>query len=254
MTKRKRTLLGLLAAVLALGAFPLAAVAQTEESPLPRGAVELTDEERATRLGHAKDRVMDEIDRRLNALERYDSRVEDAKHIQEEHAAKLQAEFAAAQATLTAGIEAINAAETVEELREIARPVFENTLVFALLRPKTQAVIASDALAAIDSGPREFGANLQEKLDRLAATGVDISEAQADLDSALTLVADAATAGAPVAALVIDLQPGDEIEGPLGEAKAVLIETRTQLREAKALAKGVVEFIRSHRPAPPAEG
>ncbi len=243
----RRTLTGLLAATLLVAAFPLAASAQTEGSA-QRAEVALTEEDRAERLERVKQHVIAQIERRLDTLERLTGKVASAKHITDDHAATLQAEYAAAQGVLRAGIEAVNSVTTLEELREVAPPIFESTLVYALLGPKTHLVIASDAVTAITARYADIGAKLQDALDRLAENGVDTTAAQADLDRATSLVADAAASGSPVAEAVIGLQPGDEIAGPLADGKAALEGTRGQLGEAKDLAKGVAEFIRSNLP------
>ena len=173
---------GLLAVALLVTAVPAAAVAQTETERPPRPAVELTDEQRTDRLEAAKRRITAQIERRLTALDRLAGKIDRADHISDSHAATLLADIDAARRVLQAGIDAVAAAETVAELREIAPPIFETTLVFALLGPKTHAVAASDGVATATRRFTEIGTNLQEALDRLDAAGVDTAQAQADLD------------------------------------------------------------------------
>ncbi len=241
----KRLLIGLLAATLLVVAFPLAASAQTDGSA-ERTGIGVAEEDRAEHLERAKQHVIKQIERRLDALDRLTAKTDSSRHITADHAAVLQAEYAAAQASLRAGIDAVSATTTVEELREVAPPIFEGTLVFALLGPKTHLVIASDAVIAASARFDEIGAELQDALNRLAETGVDTTAAQTDLDRALELVASAAASGGPVAESVIGLQPGDEIADPLADGKAAIKEARSELGEAKNLAKAVAEFIRSN--------
>ncbi len=252
MTKTlKRTMYGLLAVAVLVTALPVAALAQTETDRPPRQDVELTDEERSDRLEALKERIAAQIERRLDALDRLSGRIADANHLSESHAASLLTDIGSAAVVLRAGIGAVATAETLEELRDIVPPIFETTLVFALLGPKTHAVIASDAIAAAPTRFEEFGAKLQTALEALAATGVDTTEAQADLDEMARLVADAAAAAGPIADAVVGLQPSDwpdPAQTALREAKATLEEARAELRQARDLGKSVIEFIRSNRP------
>jgi hypothetical protein len=160
----------------------------------------------------------------------------------------LLADYSSTGATLTAGLDAVAAAETMEELREVVPSIFGETLVFALIGPKTHAVVASDSIVGISDRHAGIAERLQDGLDRLAADGIDVGAAQTDLDAAINIVAEAVTAGSVVADQVIGLQPGDEIADPLKDAKATLTETREMLKEARDLARSVAEFVRSQLP------
>ena len=246
MTRTKRLLFIVAAITLLATAFPIAASAQSEEPPPTRDQAAVGLEDSGQRLRIAKQRVIRQIERRLATLDRLGAKVESARHLSTSHAAVLLDDYTAAEAILTTGIDAVDAVETVAELREIAPPIFENTLVFALVKPKTLTVIASDTIATAADRYADAAARLQDALDRLAEEGIDVSETQADLDEALSLTVSAAAAAAPVADTVIGLQPGDEIKEPLEAAKETLADTRRQLGEAKSLTREIIRFIRSH--------
>ena len=245
---RRRTLSALLASALLLAVLPAAAMAQTETERPARETVEVTDEQRADRLGVAKQRVIAQIERRLTALDRLSGKTDGADHISEGHAAALTADIEAARRILRAGIDAVSAVETVAEVREVAPPIFETTLVFALLGPKTHAVVASDAVTAATRRFTEIGTKLQEALDRSDAAGVDTALAQADVDEMERLVTEAAATGGPVADSAIVLRPSDwpdPAQGALAAAKTALQEARGHLRTARDLGKQVAAFIRN---------
>ncbi len=246
MTRIKRLLFIVAATALLATALPLAASAQTAEPPPTRDRTNVDAEDSGARLRFAKQRVIRQIERRLATLDRLGAKVESARHISESHATALLDDYSTAGTTLTAGIDLVDAAETLAELREVAPPVFEDTLVFALLKPKTAAVTASDTIAQANDRFADAAARLQDALDRLAEDGVDVSEAQVDLDEAISLTAAAAAAAEPVADTVIGLQPGDEIREPLEAAREALAGARRQLGEAKRVTKGIIRFIRSH--------
>ena len=245
----KRTLTCLLAATVLVAVVPAAALAQTESQPPSGGDPVVSTERPEDSFDRAKARVLRQIERRLEALDRLTRKIESARHLSADHAASLLRDVAAAGDTLQAGLAAVEATTSMEELREVAPPIFENTLVFALLSPKTHGVIASDAIVAGTNRFTEFGAKLQDALDRIAAeTDVDTSEAQADLDEMLRLVSAAMAVGGPVADNVIGLQPTDwpdPAQTALREGKAALDEARSSLRDARSRAQAVIEFIRS---------
>jgi hypothetical protein len=243
MSRTRRTLIGLLAAALMVGAFPLTASAQSTDNSTTSTTVRVSDENVARALEAAKDRVRTAVDNRLGALARLGTRVDDADYVSGDHAAALHAEYNAATAVLTDGLDSVDAATTFEELLDVSPAIFEDTLVFALLGPKTHTVIAADTVAGATTRFDEYATRLQAALDQLSASGADTTGAQNDLDTATGLVADAAAAAAPVTDSVIGLQPGDDIRGPLENALGVLGTSRRQLDDARKLMVGVTGFI-----------
>ena len=241
MDRKKRALVGLVAATLLVAALPASAQAQTDEPPARTAVVE---ESRGDRLDRAKAHITGQIERRLRTIEQLTGKLTRARFVTDGHEASLLRDYSAAREILAAGLDAVADAETIEELREIAPPIFERTLVYALLRPKTHAVIASDAVLGIAERADGIADKLQMALDRIAETGVDVADAQAHLDEARRLVADAKATGGPVADAVIDLQPGDEYRQPLADAKDALQTSRSLLGDARAAMKEVVQFVR----------
>lgn len=246
---RQRILYTVAAAALLVAVAPAVAVAQTDRVRPTADERVATNATETDGLERAKAHVARQIERRLGILDRLAGKTESAKRMTEAHAAALRDDIAAAREILHAGIAAVEAVTTPEELRAVTSPIFENTLVFALLAPKTHAVAASDATNAASERFSGFGGQLQRALDRIAAeTDVDTSEAQAKLNEMLRLANQAATAGGPVADNVIGLQPEDwpdPAEGALRAGKAALDEARDSLRAARTLGHEVIEFIRS---------
>jgi len=251
MSSSKRVLCALLAVGVFVALKPLAAMAQTDGEPPIRGGAVVSDKAPGDSFERAKAHVIRQTERRLTALDRLTGKIDNARHITEDHAAPLLRDVAAAREALRSGLAAVGATTTPEELREVAPPIFQDTLVFALLRPKTHEVIASDTVTAIGERLTEFGAKLQDALDRISGeTDIDTTQAQSDLDEMIGLVNAATATGGPVAGNVISLQAADwpdPAQAALREGKAALGEARSSLHEARGLAKVVVRFIRSAR-------
>ncbi len=191
----KRGLFGLLTIALLAVALPTVVLAQTDGEPPARDQPVLTEQERTDRLAEVKARATEQIEKRLGALERLSGKIEGAKYLEDGHGASLLSDISAATAVLRSGLANVAAAETIEELHEVVPPIFESTLVFALLGPKTHEVIASGATSGIAARFTENGTKLQNALDRLAETGVDVAGAQESLDEAARLVVNAGRDG-----------------------------------------------------------
>lgn len=240
MSTSKRALIGFVAVGLLMAAFPIAAQAQSEYD---RPQTDATDEHRAGSLADAKARVIKQVEQRLQILDRLVRKVTTAMSVTDQHEAALLGDYEKASRILVAGLDTVAATETLQELREVAPPIFESTLVKALLVPKTKAVGASDYVASVTARFERIESRLGEALDRLAAAGIDVSRAEDDLAKAERLVADAVTIGSAVADRVIALQPGDEIRKPLSEAKSDLQHSRRLLGEARASVREVIRFV-----------
>lgn len=243
----------IMVAVIAASVFalsvPAIALAQTDAEPPARDNPVQSDENRPDQLERAKAKVINKIERRLEVLDRLTAKIDGSRHVSAAHASSLLADIGAARELLRAGIPAVEAATTPAELREVGAPIFENTLVLALLAPKAHEVIASDTVVAATTRFDEVGGSLQEALDRLAGSGIDTSEAQANHDEMSRLADAALAAGGPVADAVIGFQPADwpeQAQPGLREGRAALDQARSSLREARALAREVVEFIRAN--------
>jgi len=243
---RTRTRLVAVAAAitLLLTAIPGIALAQTT-GPAP-STQQTTDEVRPINLGSAKTRVLHQIERRLNALQRLSGDVYGSPHITDAHAAALQADIAAATNTLTEGRQQVESAESVVELRAIAEPLFQNTLVFALLSPKTHEVLASDATVAAGGRFDEVAVDLQDAIDRLTANGSDMTAAQGALDEMVRLIDEAVADGGPVAGTVIGQETNDwpdPAKQLLQDGRFDLAAARLSLREARNQGHKVIRLI-----------
>lgn len=243
-TPRTRLVAVAAAITLLVAAVPGIAMAQTTD-PAPTRQ-QTTEGGRALGLDVARTRVLHQIDRRLNALQRLDGDIYGSPHVTDADAVALQADIAAATATLTNGIPQVEAAGSIEELRAMAEPLFQDTLVFALISPKTHEVLASDATVAVGDRFTEVAADLQDAIDRMSADGADMSEAKDALDELLRLVDDAVTSGGPVAGTVVGLEAGnwpDPAHGLLQDGRFALGDARLSLRKARSQAHEVIRLI-----------
>lgn len=252
MLQRMRRPLAVFAAALMLMSVPGIALAQTDDDPGPRDGT-TTDRplddrgERDRDLDDVKERILRAIENRLEALERMSEAVEEDQHVTAAHAAHLQNDYREATRILEAAAEDVEEAETFAELREIVRAVFADTLVRALLIPKTHIVVGSDTLVDLTDRFGEFGDTLQMVIERLSDQGHDMGEAQAALDEMQGLIDDAADVAEPVADDVIGLDQGDwpdPAQATLVQGREDLHDARELLREARGKLRDVITAIR----------
>ncbi len=238
--------------VLVLASVPGVALAQSDEHVPPRDR-QATDQvtrdrpERDIDLDALKERILAAIEKRLEALDRLADTVDENEHLTKEHAKDLQDDYKDAKKTLEGAAKDVEKAETVAELREIVPGVFQETLVFALLGPKTHLVIASDTI--VDAAERfaGFGEHLQAIIDRLRENGHDVTAAQAALDEMIALIEMAAETAGPVAGNVIDLDSTDwpdPAKAALEKGHADVESARASLRNAREKAHQVLDLIR----------
>ena len=239
-----------LAAVVIFATMPGVALAQTDDRPPTDGIV--TDRTAGDRpscdhdLGTLKERILEQIDRRLEALDRMSEAVDENEHVTKDHAKDLQDDYKDTKKILEDAAKDVEKAETLAELQEIAPEVFADTLVFALLAPKTHLVAASDRMVDAERFT-VLGEHIQTIIDRLADNGHDMSAAQAALDEMLRLVQVAADTAGPVADSVIGLDPSDwpdPAKAALAQGKADLESARGSLGEARDNAHEVIRMIR----------
>lgn len=237
-----------LAVVLLTGSVPATALAQTRDEPPPPSSERVVDQPaRRQAFERIKARVIEAIERRLGALDRLANAVRSAGHLSPDHAAALQTDIAQARARLESGLREVRATENLEQLREVGPAIFKDTLVFALLGPKTHEVIASDTVVAVTDRLGSFASGLQEAIDRLADAGIDVTEARAALGELERLIDVAAETAGPVAGRVIGLSPADwpdPATATLARGRADLKSAHQTLRQARNQAHEVIRLIR----------
>jgi hypothetical protein len=243
-----------IAAVVAVmvAAVPGAALAQTD-SDVP--AADSSGRDRAVDrplrdrdLGTAKERIQAAIEKRLQALERMSEGVAGNEHIPANHEAHLQNDYREATRILEGAAQAVEDAETLAELREAISGAFSETLVFALLTPKTHLVVRSHMVVAISERVSGFTENLQGIIERLSEAGHDMTAAQTALNEAKAFNTDAGATAEPVAGTVIDLDPEDwpdPAQETLRQGRSTLEAARELLRQTREKIQETIAAIRA---------
>ncbi|MFQ5947753.1 MAG: hypothetical protein ACE5KX_02690 [Acidimicrobiia bacterium] len=205
------------------------------------------EESREEIIRELKARALEAIARRLQTIDRLVSVIQANEHITEAHARALLVDLADATRGLQALAGEIEAATTLEELRELIPKIFEDYLIYELVVPKVHLVIGADTLVDIAHRFEAVAEQLQDAINRAEEAGLDVTEAQAALDEMIEHINAAKALAGPVPGKVLPLQPEDwpGVQEVLRSAHSALQGAREQLRAAAAAAHAVVEALRN---------
>jgi hypothetical protein len=195
-----------------------------------------------------------EIDRRLVTLGTLTVRVRTSGVLTPDHKAQLvsvndtnPASYQAEQAGLRELRAEIQAETSLRELRAEVGRIGPDFRVYLLVVPKTHLVGAADGAGRIVDRFGRIETELRELIDRAAASGKDVSEAEATLAAMVARVDETARLVEPIADRLMPLAPADWNDGSAGPvleaARADVRKARDLLRAARADARHVVELL-----------
>ena len=224
-----------------LMAIPGIALAQAEPAE-----TRTTETERPENLDNLKRRALAAIEKRLEAMDRWEEKVENNQHLTADHQAVLQTELNEAARGLSALAADIEAATSYSELGGLVPKIVEDYWVFALLRPQVHLVIAADHMTDITDRFEEAGASIQAAIDRAEEAGFVVGDARIALDRMSAHLGAASLLIDPVPRTVLAIQPADmpEAREQLRSAHGDLKSAREELRSARQAAHEAVKALR----------
>jgi len=253
-TMRRITIVAL---VMALVAIPTAAFAlddaATDTEPvvtdLPiRDAVrDAVTDHRERDLSAIKARALETINKQLEALSRLRAAIGNSRHITGAHSGQLLGDIGRATGGLESLARRIEAATTLEELRELIEQI-DDFKIKQVLAPKTHQVIASDSLVYATGKLERFAEKLETVIARFEEAGYDVDEATSLLEEMKEHTSEGYRLGAPVAGNVIGLQASDwpdPAEGILTSGRADLRAAGGNVKSAHHNGVAIVKFLRS---------
>jgi hypothetical protein len=190
-------------------------------------------------LDEVKSRCISQIDRREKALSAEQRRVQNAKFLGSAHRKALEAITNKTSSGLSALADAIRAEADFDELRAECRRIVEDYRVFALVRPRTRLVLASDRELAAVAKLNGLADRIQSGIEKAKAKGRDTAPAEANLTTARTAAASVSSHAGGVYAAVIDLKASDynANNNVLDAGRAEVRAARDSLRQAVAAAR-----------------
>jgi hypothetical protein len=181
-----------------------------------------------------------EIDRRITTLDELNTRVTGSKAISDPHKAQLQhsgpnpVNYDAEKAGLTALKAQIDGETDLQALRADIEKIAPEFRVYLLVVPKTHLTDAADAGSLAVGKLDELAVKLQGLIDKAAAKGKDVTQANALLAD---MKAKTGQAGALIAPIVGSLMPVSAADYNAGPGKTAIENARTAAKQARDLLK-----------------
>lgn len=231
----KRTFVAILAAAAVLA--PTAAIAQetdqaretdqVREADQVRDGDQVRDREVDRDFDDVKERALEAIAKRVEALSNAIGRIEANEHVEPDHARALIEDYEFHIAGLERLVEPIEEAETPEELKPLVESIVVEHWVFALQIPKGKLTVAADS--TVDATEHFSGVfeRIENVLAQLSERGIELPEAEQLLDEAERLTAAAAETAGAIPAVVLAIQVEE-----MPEARSVLEAAHEDLRGA----------------------
>lgn len=261
MKKKLTTLLCSGAAgVLIMGGMPLLALAESDSVETnTSGTVEVRPVKANVRaevktnlranaddwIEKAKERAHRELERRKEALEKLQDRIEDAKRLSEEGKNSLTADIRAQLGSLEALRTRIAASISTSTIRADIASITKSHRIFALVIPKGAILAAADRVKTIAARMTTLGAKSQVRIDATATAGIDVSAAKAALADFTAKVADAGVQVQAAIDLVATLKADNGDELTFKANKQMLKDAREKIRLAEADLKAAREDLRA---------
>lgn len=199
----------------------------------------------------AKGHAHDEIERRIDALNRISLRIDDAKRISIDDKASLVASIEAQIDALNDLKAKIEADDTTDELRADIQSITKSHRVFALVLPQTAITAAADRVLTVAGQMETFSAKLEARID--AATDVDTDELNDKLADYDAKVADAKVKANAAIDIVDDLDAdeGDSAAlsanvSALKDARAKIVAAQADLKAAREDARFIAAAVKGH--------
>jgi hypothetical protein len=229
---KTRLFAAFVAALMLAMALPVAAMAQTDEVD----ATEQSEGPRDRLLEELRERVLFQLDRRLDRIDRLQFEIRSSDTVEPEHAAHLTEDLASSHGGLTALEAMARSATTFEQLRAIQQEMVTEHRIFALRTPQTGLVLASDFGVSVAAHLGSVGSTLAEAAARVAEAGYDVSDVEALIAEATDLTADGLALVDPVAETVLPLEPAefpDPARSIMESARDDMIDGRQTYRDAR---------------------
>ena len=178
-------------------------------------------------LTNARDRAAQEIQRRIGNLNKFQSRVADAKHINSDDQASISATISAQVDALTTLGTQIAGDDSTTTLRADIQSITKSYRIYALVLPQSAITAAADRVNTVAVQMTTLIGKIQ---DRAASSTVDVS---ASLSDASAKIADAQAQASAAVSEVSALKPDNGDQTIMASNTAALKDARTKIQAAQ---------------------
>lgn len=206
-------------------------LAALEKAPGLRAAIKLTGSDTDIR-----ERADSQIDRRVDDLEKLDSRLAEMKRLSDSVRASLNTTVDTEINALLA-LKTKLASQTGESLKTDAKTITSGYRVYMLVIPQIRLLAASDRATTTANLLTTLAGKFQVRIAALQADGKDVGNLPATLSDMNTKIAEAKAAAAEVTALVATLTADQKDTAKIEANQKALTNARAKIKIAESALK-----------------
>ncbi|MSR71721.1 MAG: hypothetical protein EXS50_03655 [Candidatus Taylorbacteria bacterium] len=187
----------------------------------------------AEKMTQMKSKANQEIDRRVEGLNKLSAKVAEMKKLTESQKASIASSITIQISALTQLKAKIEADTDIETLKADVKSVTEAYRIYALVLPQIEVVAAVDRLGSLIDTATTLGAKLQEQINQGVAAGKDVTTAQSHLTDYNSRIADATIQAQSAITTVASLVPDQGDKTKMQSNTQALKEARTKIKTAQ---------------------
>jgi hypothetical protein len=202
----------------------------------------------------AKERAGEEIDRRITALNKLVTRVDDKKRVSQDGKDNISA-TAQSQIQLLTTLKAKIESDDTTTLKDDVSTITKTYRIFALVIPQGAIKAAADRIDTTVDLMTAFGTKLNTRINDAKTAGKDVSALESAYTDFTAKLADAKVQAQAAVDETVNLQPdnGDQAtmtanKTALMDARAKLQAARKDLQAARADAETIIKGLRALNP------
>ena len=231
---------------------PLASYGATATSAASGVRGEKMEARIAERIPLIKSRADQEINRRINALNRLSDRVGKRKRVSDSEKNNIAAEVAGEITNLTNLKAKIDGDADIATLREDVKSILGSYRIFALVIPQGEILVGADRIKTIADNMITIGTKLQTRIADAKAAGKDTSSLDANLADYNAKIADSKTQAQSAIDVVSGLAPdnGDQVKAAanrsaLQKGRGFIFAGMKDLKAAREDARKIVQVLKA---------
>lgn len=208
---------------------------------------ERKEEIKTNALERLRKNAINEIDRRLKALNQLINRLNEVKRLTSEQKSTLVSQVQSQIDALNSLKIKIQADTDIASLRADKKSIIDSYRIFALYIPKMQIIVNADRILSIIDDMGKISEQLQARITEAKNSGKDVTSIQSQFDERYAKLAEAKTKAQGAIDAVTPLKPEDYPgnKGTLNSARDMLREARRLIQEAHKLAQQIRNQLRA---------
>lgn len=186
------------------------------------------------KLNQAKARGDNEIDRRIEALNKISTRIGEVKNISAGDKSALSAEIQTQVSALTALKSKLDADESTTTIKADIQSITKSYRIYALVLPQISIMAAADRINTVADLITGVSTKVQVRVNAAQTAGKDVTTLQTALADILAKATDAKVQSQAATSLVATLLPDNGDAGVAASNKAALVSARAKIKAGTA--------------------